>query len=65
MLPHQERVIAEREELVMKVAKLEEFLFKDLYFRLPYEEQSRLMQQFGLMAGYLRVLDERIAAFGI
>ncbi len=63
MPPHQERVVTERDELDEKLHKLEVFLQGTLYASLPEGEKTRLVMQQGFMAGYLQVLNERIAAF--
>lgn len=65
MLPYQERVVTERKELNEKLEKLEIFLHQSnkVFSNLPRDEQFRLQKQYGCMREYLKVLDERIAAF--
>jgi hypothetical protein len=64
MLPHQERVIAEKAELDARLAKLLAFIQTPIIFpALPEAEQSRLRNQARFMDGYAAVLGERIAAF--
>lgn len=63
MAPHQERVIAERDELSEKLDKLRTFLTSMIFTSLPRDEQRRLTRQTLIMSDYLDVLDERIAAF--
>jgi hypothetical protein len=63
MAPHQQRVVAEREELIHKLDKLTEFLKGDLFRTLPTDEQERLTRQHGIMAQYANVLAERIVHF--
>jgi len=64
MLPHQERVVAERSELGIKLAKLVEFIGAgDKFLHLSVAEQARLRRQQAYMTAYLNVLDERIGAF--
>lgn len=63
MLPHQERVATERDELVTKLVKLESFLLSEMFTKLDPEEQTRLRRQCAIMQDYRDVLNERIAAF--
>lgn len=67
MQPHQERVVAERDELQGKVERLETFIGRGspgpIFTKLPVAEQCRLDRQFALMRLYLAVLNERIQEF--
>jgi tetrahydromethanopterin S-methyltransferase subunit B len=63
MLPYQDRVIFEKEELDERLQKLEEFVQSPLFSTLDPAEQERLMHQSHLMEGYLNVLIERIENF--
>lgn len=63
MQPHQERVVAEKVDLDIKLAKLESFLRSDPYVTLDPVEQSRLVVQANHMHRYSEVLGDRIAAF--
>jgi hypothetical protein len=63
MQEYQERVIAERSELVEKVEKLKLFLADKLFDTLAPAEQWRLTRQLVYMQSYLAVLEERIATF--
>ena len=65
MRPHEERVLAERNELEGKLTKLRMFLRggNEAYRQLPLMEKERLRLQEYLMTKYLAVLDDRIAAF--
>lgn len=63
MQPHQERVVAEKSELDVRIGKLSSFLGTTLYQSLPADEQDRLSRQFSLMRGYSDVLGERIDNF--
>jgi hypothetical protein len=63
MLPHQERVVAEKDELADKCKKLDDFLFSKMFSTLDREEQERLREQLMYMTKYLGVLDRRINAF--
>lgn len=64
MQPHQERVVAEKDELDDKLAKLTKFVEgSDVFTQLPEAEKSRLVKQAGVMREYSDVLGERIAAF--
>jgi len=60
----QDRVIKERDELKVRVERLEAFVIGSVTFtELGKAEQDRLRRQLTAMWGYLGVLDERIAAF--
>lgn len=61
--PHQRRVVAEKQELDDKIAKLTAFIGREVYAGLPIEEQSRLCRQLSVMKEYSKILGERIAAF--
>lgn len=63
MQPYQERVVAEREELKERLSKLRTFMGSEQYDLLDASERDRLFRQAAHMAGYGRVLGERIAAF--
>ena len=63
MKPHEERVVAEYEDLGVKLSKLRPFLSTDLFKSLPLEEQHRLILQEYYMQGYMWVLHARIRAF--
>lgn len=64
MLPHQQRVIAEKTDLDAKIVKLTAFLTGEIYPTLPQAEQARLTRQLNHMRDYSLVLNERIAGFG-
>lgn len=64
MMPHQERVVTERNELKIKLDGLLKFYKTPLFVQLDPDEQGRLHKQGLLMAEYLSVLEERIAALG-
>ena len=63
MEAHQERVVAEADQLNERTNKLGAFLLSDLYKTLPEVEQKRLARQHTVMTQYLQVLNERIADF--
>jgi hypothetical protein len=63
MQPHQQRVVEEKEQLDLKIAKLDGFVHGTIYAALPDPERNRLMRQFCFMKDYSNVLLERIAAF--
>jgi hypothetical protein len=58
-----QRVIQERDELVNRRDKIEEFLQGSVFETLDAAEQKRMIIQYGLMNGYADILNERIAAF--
>jgi hypothetical protein len=63
MLPHQERVVAEKADLDEKREKLITFIGTNLYQTLPEDERHRLSEQCHFMNGYSKVLGDRITAF--
>ena len=63
MKPHQERVVAEKNELDDKRQKLTAFIGGEVYRTLDAVEQSRLNRQLEAMTLYANILGERIAAF--
>lgn len=63
LVPHQQRVVAERDELAEKVGKLHDFTLSLMFGELHADEQQRLARQLLIMRLYLQVLGERIAAF--
>jgi len=62
-LPHQLRVVDERQELGEKLEKLAEFLTTPTFVGLQKDEQHRLIRQHAAMDEYERILRQRIAAF--
>lgn len=64
MLPHQERVVAEKTELDDKIKKLGLFVEGETYKTLDGNERYRLTHQLATMREYSRILGERIEAFG-
>lgn len=63
MIPHQQRVVTEKDELSERLAKLLAFFQTDIFAGLSEAERSRLRNQARFMDGYVAVLEERIAAF--
>ena len=63
MTEFQKRVIIEKEELDLKLAKLKLFLENDIFKNLDSEEQERLMRQSFIMVAYSDILGERISNF--
>lgn len=63
--PYQERVIAERDGLSEKIDKLRTFVNSAASMRVSGTEGVLLMRQYTVMAAYLDILNERIAAFGV
>lgn len=60
-----ERVAEEKQELDVKLKKLEDFIFRSggKWFDVPDVERLRMVKQYGHMCDYSRVLGERIVAF--
>ena len=63
LLPNQELVTVERQELFDKMILLRVFLQRTSFLTIDPYEQDRLKEQYGYMSSYLDVLDRRIAAF--
>lgn len=63
MQPHQERVVAESNELRDRLTKLTSFIGGDLFYSLDVADQELLKSQRVLMDAYLDVLGRRISRF--
>lgn len=63
MQPHQERVVAERDDLQGKIDRLRVFIGGDLFNTLNNGEQGRLQEQLAYMDSYVAVLQRRIDHF--
>ncbi|MDA4845982.1 crAss001_48 related protein [Hoeflea poritis] len=62
--PHEERVIAERNELAERLRKLKEFSLTPTFEELPDADAILLNHQRKVMTLYLETLNCRIARFG-
>jgi hypothetical protein len=63
MQPHQERVVAERQDLKTKIERLSAFTTSEAFSFVGGEERERLRRQLTAMKQYEEVLGERIGAF--
>ena len=64
MKPHEERVVVEKDELVDKIARLEQFIQHSLIYKaLPEDERDRMSKQLVAMREYATILGERIKNF--
>ena len=68
MLPHEERVLLEKEELDTKLAKLKAFCFGSTettatFRALDPVDRDLLEQQYTVMHQYSKILEQRIARF--
>jgi hypothetical protein len=63
MKPHEERVVAEKADLDIKITALAAFVAREVYAGLPEVEQRILSLQLRYMTGYAGVLAMRIEAF--
>ena len=63
LAPHQQRVVAERAELSAKLIALAGFFATGTFQTLDAAERARMFRQIAIMADYVMILDERIAAF--
>lgn len=62
--PHQQRVVAECEQLADRITKLEAFLATPLYASLPEKERELLKMQADAMVLYLGIINTRVEGFG-
>jgi hypothetical protein len=62
---YQQRVIDEKADLDVKIAKLDAFIGSATFDALPLEERERLEDQFDPMSEYATILGERIDAFEV
>lgn len=65
MLPHQERVVAEHNELAERMTKLSAFIESLAFQALPRDEQGLLVLQKTIMHSYWTVLAERRALWRV
>lgn len=63
LLPYQERVVIEKQELDDKIDKLEAFLRSENYQGVDLLNQQLMMQQLGIMLAYSSILSRRIETF--
>jgi hypothetical protein len=64
MKPHEERLIAERNELLERMKKLREFIAENpIYQSLSQRERDLLSAQYNAMDQYDNILYERIQLF--
>lgn len=63
MQPHEQRVVAERDDLKERFEKLEAFLDGDIFRNMTVRDRTLLRRQYGHMEGYLKMLDLRIKYF--
>ena len=61
--PHEQRVIAEAEQLADRLRKLEGFMATPAFSKVTWVDQVFLRQQLQPMTDYLAALNGRIAAF--
>lgn len=63
LLPHQQRVVEESDQLLARLQKLTAFLSTPTFDALPKAERHLLVAQHTAMTQYGVILHERIAAF--
>lgn len=62
--PHQQRVLDEKQELDIRITKLDEFIQRNpLFSHLPEAERARMKRQADVMFELSSILGERIANF--
>lgn len=63
LLPYQQRVVEERDQLQEKLTKLREFIETPMFEALSIMEKARLRRQRDIMREYRLILDVRIEAW--
>jgi hypothetical protein len=63
LLPYQQRVITEQDELDIKMLALSKFFDTKFFLDLPDVEQNLLRKQYVYMQRYSSILSERISNF--
>ena len=63
MQSHQARVVAEKEDLLLKYGKLHSFVNSDPYYKLSENERNLLSLQLTVMYQYINILEMRILTF--
>lgn len=63
LLPHQQRVVDEKQELDTKITALSVFLDGVVFSTIPSDEQDRLVSQVHVMKAYSAILASRIKNF--
>lgn len=64
LLPHQQRVVDEKNELQVKLSALYDFInVNPIYRDLNVEDQEDLIEQSNLMQMYFDILERRISKF--
>ena len=64
MLPHEERVVVEKNDLDEKLVKLQDFIENSRIFQALSEDDKELLErQQVIMLDYSHVLSERISGF--
>ena len=61
---YQQRVVDERNDLEVKIGKLQTFITSDGFSDVSPDEQGRLVLQHHIMTAYSLVLEQRMEAFG-
>lgn len=63
LLPHQQRVVQEKAELIDKITKLHAFFKTSAFEDLEQEDQNLLNEQSQIMMNYADILFQRINRF--
>ena len=64
MIPHQQRAVEEKAELLKKTLALNDFIgVNPIFMTLPADEQERMKIQLDIMWQYVEILASRINAF--
>ncbi|OAD82855.1 hypothetical protein ATN89_17375 [Comamonas thiooxydans] len=63
LMPHELRVVHEKNELDERLAKLNSFIAGEAFAKLDWEDSKLLVRQSGLMTQLQGVLADRIARF--
>ena len=63
LLPYQQRVVDEKQELDTKIGALSVFIAGVAFSTIPSDEQDRLTAQYLIMMAYSTILASRIKGF--
>jgi hypothetical protein len=62
--PHQRRVLDEKQELDLRLARLTAFATSESFAKVPLQERTLLLRQLELMLDLSHVLGQRITLWG-
>ena len=65
LLPHQQRLVEERDELRDRIDKLSAFMASPMWSRLPDAERQLMVRQLRTMVSYSLALRDRLRLWGV